>query len=179
MDIAVEVRGMAEGTIPVVIVQCGSIAELNGKVDYVCAPDPRRVEPFATICRGENQFGSLSEELFVVPGGLACDCRYFLWMADDGSQEDDVPRLRLLGFVEPQDLPDVEGMEVDALAAACLLYGYVRFAITEWDASHFEEAEFTSHLDEPLLDLEDAFRNAEVGLPHLVGEPAPAGRTPG
>src|SRR4051812_23345503 len=51
MDISIEVKGAVEGTVPVVIIQCGDISELHGRVDYLCAPDTCRAEPFATIDR--------------------------------------------------------------------------------------------------------------------------------
>ena len=172
MEIKVELRGTIEEVVPVTIVQCGSMDELHGKVDYLCAPDTEsQVSPF-TIDRGENLHGSLSEDLFVIQDDLNRFSCYFLWMRDNGSQHDDKSRLRLLGFVRSSDLPSHDDLDEEVLAIACLLYGYVRFAMAEWGNSYFEEAEFTSHLDEPLLSLEHAWRNAGVGLPIHVGHPA-------
>ena len=96
-------------------------------------PHTRHMVSAAKVRRGENFYGSLDEDLYVVLDEPSDPSRYVMWVGDNGSQaDDDVPRLRMIGWCDlpsaEDEGPDYEGSRTFLKPATeALLYGYFRF----------------------------------------------------
>jgi hypothetical protein len=94
---------------------------------YCLPPSTEHCKPVARLNWGENMYGSLTEDFYLVVDDPKNESAFVLWVGDDGSQNDDhAARLCPAAWCEAVDLPDMSAKDTKAFVAAALLYAWVR-----------------------------------------------------
>lgn len=127
---------------------------------YGLPPHTARSQPVACIDRGDNVHGSLEESFYLVSNSSDEPSHFILWLADDGSQEeDDQARLTPVAWADCEDFWDEEEGEFkEDEAAVVLLYAWIKHA--EESSSWYGEAEVGS--ETCTLDDEEIARIMEL-----------------
>jgi hypothetical protein len=145
---------------------------------YCLPPSTDHCKPVARLNWGENMYGELTEDYYLVVDDPKNHSAWVLWVGDDGSQNDDhVARLCPAAWCEAVDLPDMSTADSKALIAAALLYAWVR--ATRGESLYQDEpptVEETEAQDREAILNPEVTRIVELAL---AGEPyvAPAPRS--
>jgi len=132
-------------------------------------PHTALTQAVASIHRGENFHGTLRDEFYLVQDDPGDPERLVLWIADTGSQsDDDQARLYPAAWARRRDFEEAERADradIFPVAAAVLLYAYIREAVVELDG-HYREDHTVDGSDDLKPDfLDQLFTDALTGKP--------------
>jgi hypothetical protein len=148
------------------------------------APHTARSRPIAVIDRGYNFHGSLAEEYYLVQDAAVDPQNLVLWQGDTGSQDDDdQARIYPVAYCHFESLCDEERGDLsEKVAAAALLYAYLRTCAEVWEGHYSEDdqASGSELLDDDTVSgiLANALSGEPLSCAALSEEPGPLAPQP-